>query len=81
MTTANRREIDPRSGEVYGRELPSGLLDLEVDDRADCVYCGRPAVMYALDSEHWQWFTCPDHHGIVMIKLLRGELDSVRPPL
>lgn len=65
----------------YLRELPTGLVDLEADDSARCIHCGRQALLYALDAPQNQWFTCLDHHGLVMAKLLRGELDGQTPPL
>ncbi|WAL67117.1 hypothetical protein ORV05_04835 [Amycolatopsis cynarae] len=65
----------------YTRELLTGLVDLQADDSAQCVECGRQAVLYVLDIEQWQWFTCPDHHGLVLLRLLRGELDRTKPPM
>lgn len=65
----------------YARELLSGLVDLGADDQARCIRCGAQALLYALDSEQWPWFTCIEHHGIVMAELLRGKHDGVQPPL
>jgi hypothetical protein len=64
----------------FARELLTGLVEPGTDD-ARCVRCKAQAILYVLDVESWQWFTCLDHHGIVMAELLRGKHDGVQPPL
>lgn len=64
----------------FARELASGLVEPGTDD-AGCIKCGRQAALYALDIDEWQWFTCNEHHGLIMLQLLRGELDGQQPPL
>lgn len=65
---------------LLGRELLTGLVEPGTDD-APCIRCGAQALLYALDAEQWQWFTCLACHGIVMAELLRGKHDGVKPPL
>jgi hypothetical protein len=64
----------------FARELATGLVEPGTDD-ARCIRCGAQAILYALDVEQWQWFTCLDHHGVVIAELLRGKHDGTRPPL
>jgi len=69
------------SNAPYARELLSGLVDLAADDSATCKHCGAQALLYVLDVNGDQWFTCLDHHGMIMARLLRGELDGQHPGL
>ncbi|MBP2479115.1 hypothetical protein JOF53_007987 [Crossiella equi] len=65
----------------FVRELSAGLVDLAADDSAACIRCGAQALLYALDVDQFQWFTCLACHGYVMAELLRGGRDGQRPPL
>ncbi|GGM64670.1 hypothetical protein GCM10012275_39090 [Longimycelium tulufanense] len=64
----------------FMREPASGLVEPGTDD-ARCMRCGAQALLYVLDVNQLQWFTCLDCHGYVVIKIIRGELDDEAPPL
>ncbi|TNC24334.1 hypothetical protein [Amycolatopsis alkalitolerans] len=59
------------------RELGSGLVDPEHPDGRECVRCGVPASLYAVDLLGTAWDTCPRHHGAVLLDLLHGKVDDV----
>ncbi|MFB7906574.1 hypothetical protein ACFC1T_09125 [Kitasatospora sp. NPDC056076] len=51
-------------------ELATGLVE-PGDDTMMCTVCGRQALMYSLDTEQHQWFSCPEHTGAVLLRLIR----------
>lgn len=61
-------------------EIRVGYIDQETDD-APCIECGIQSAVYLLDHDDGMWFTCFAHTGLVALRLLRGELEGVRPSL
>jgi len=56
-------------------EPASGLVEPGTDD-ATCWSCDRQAMLYVLDRGEYQIFSCLDHHGLGVLRVIRGELQG-----